>query len=260
MTPAKHTGIRFSEGNHRYTIDGKYVVSVTTALKGIPKDRVLIRWASKLVAEYSVDHLDDVRRMLASGGRGPAVDFLRALPDQKRDTAAVRGTSVHEFAEQIIRGAEVTVPDEQVAYVEGYLHYLEDWEPVSVHDEIAVGSREHGYAGRLDSIQDVPGLGRVIVDYKTGKGVYGEVALQVAAYRFAEFFMDGDVESPMPQVDDAYVLHIQPSEYELRPLVADRDTFGKFLAAKDNYIQNVQSDRLKKLIGDPIEPARREAA
>lgn len=253
-------GIRFNERNHRYTIDGKYAVSVTTALKGIPKDQVLVRWASRLVAEYAVDNLDDVRRMLGSGGRGPAVDFLRALPDQKRDSAAVRGTTVHDFAERILPGEEVTVPEELVSYVEGYLHYIEDWQPESVYNEIMVGSREHGYAGRLDSIQYVPGLGTVIVDYKTGKGVYGVTALQVAAYRFAECFMDGEDEKPMVEVDDTYVLHIQPNEYRLIPLVANRTTFANFLVAKDNYLLNVQSNRLDKLLGEPIEPPVREAA
>lgn len=254
---ARH-GITFNESNHRYSIDGKYVVSVTTALKGIPKQDSLVYWSAETVAEYVVDHLDEVRRMVTSGGPGPAVNFLKALPNQRRNNAAVRGTTVHDYAEQILPGGEVEVPDDLVPYVEGYLHYLEDWNPTSVYNEIIVGSRTHGYAGRLDSIQEIPGLGLVIVDYKTGKNVYGEVALQLAGYRNAETFMDGDDEKPMPAIFGSYVLHIQPNEYALIPVETGPEVFERFLTAKDHYLRNVQSNKLNKLLGEPLAPPARE--
>lgn len=245
---------------HSYTIDGKKAVGVTTALKGIPKD-VLVPWAAKLVAEHVVDNIYDVKRMLDVGGRGPAVHFLKELPNAKRDTAAVRGTAVHGFAEQIIKGDEVEVPEHLAAYVEGYLHYLEDFNPTTVHEELIVGSREHLVAGRLDSIQDIPGYGRAQVDYKTSKGVYGEHALQVAAYRYMEVCVDeGGNEQPNVEVEHTFVLHIMEGDYELIPVQAGPDEFKKFLAALANYRENVQSRKLEKLIGEPIEPPRRDAA
>lgn len=252
------TGVAFNEKNHRYTIDGKYVVSVTTALKGVPKDEALVYWSARSVAEYVVDNLDHVSRMAASGGRGPTVAFLQGIPNQARDTAAIRGTDVHTYAERIMRNEEVEVPHLLVPYVEGYLHFLEDFEPTSVLDEVIVASREYGYAGRLDSAQNIPGLGFVIVDYKTGNRVYGEAALQVAAYRYAEFYMDGALEVPLPAVEDTFVLHIQPNEYQLLQVAADRAAFERFLTAKDNYLSNVQSNKLAKLIGEPVEPPRRD--
>jgi hypothetical protein len=255
MTTRK--GIHFNEKTHRYSIDGKYAVSVTTALNGIPKG-ALVPWAAGSVAEYVVDHLEDVRRLVGSGGRGPAIQFLKGIPDQKRDSAAIRGTTVHDYAELILPGGEVEVPEDLVPYVQGYLHYIEDWNPRSVYNEIIVGSRTHNYAGRLDSVQDVPGLGLVIVDYKAGNRVYGEAALQVSAYRHAETFMDGDVEKPMPEVFGTYVLHIQPNEYELIPLDTGPEVFAKFLAAKANYLENVQSNKLAKLLGEPLTPPGRE--
>lgn len=254
---AARRGVTFSEGNHRYSIDGRHATAVSTALKGIPKD-ALVRWAAKTVAEYVTDNIHDVKRMLDTSGPGFATHFLTELPNQKRDTAAVRGTAVHGFAERVIRGEEVEVPDHLVPYVEGYLHFLEDFDPVTVHEELIVASREHMIAGRLDSIQQIPGFGLCQVDYKTSSGVYGEHALQVAAYRHMEVCVVDGEEQPNPQVEHTFVLHIMPGEYALIPVQAGPVEFGYFLTALANYRQNVMSNRLSKLIGEPVEPPRRE--
>jgi hypothetical protein len=237
---------------HSYKIDGKRAVGVTTALKGIPKD-ALVPWAAKEVATYVVDNIYDVKRMLDSGGKYPTIDFLKGIPNQRRDTAAVRGTSVHALAERYIRGEEIEVPEDVLAYVEGYAQFINDWSPVSVYEELVVANRTHLYAGTLDSIQDLPGIGRALVDYKTSRGVYGEVALQVAAYRYAEVFLDADgAEQPMPEVEATLVLHIQPGTYDLIPLQADEAAFEKYLAPQRNYLANVQSKKLDKLVGEPM--------
>lgn len=239
---------------HSYTIDGKRAVGVTTALKGIPKD-ALVPWAAREVATYVVDNIYDVKRMLDSGGRYPTIDFLKGIPNQKRDSAAVRGTEVHALAEKYIKGEEIEVDDAVRPYVDGYAAFIKDWNPVSVHEELVVASRKHGYAGTLDSIQDIPTLGRCLVDYKTGKGVYGETALQVAAYRYADVYLDADgEEQPMVSVEKTFVLHIQPDSYDLVPLVADEVAFGFYLKAQANYLANVQSKRLDKLLGIPLNP------
>lgn len=259
MTKGRKGITVIDHGNwHEYRIDGQRAVGVTTALKGIPKDDALKRWASKLVAEYTVDNIYDVKKMLDSGGRGPTIYFLAELPNQKRDDAAIRGTAVHGFAEQIIKGDEVEVPEHLAPYVEGYIRYLEDFDPTTVCEELVVANRTHLYAGRLDSIQDIPGHGRAQVDYKTSNRVYGEHALQVAAYRYAETYLaDDGSEEPMIPVDETFVLHIMPGEYELIPVQSGPAEFEKFLVAKANYLNNVQSRKLDKLIGEPIEPPSR---
>lgn len=239
---------------HSYTIDGKRAVGVTTALKGIPKD-ALVPWAAKEVATYVVDNIYDVKRMLDSGGPLPTIEFLKGIPNQKRDTAAVRGTEVHALAEKYIRGEEIEVDDALRPYVDGYAAFIKDWNPVSLHEEIVVASRKHLYAGTLDSIQDIPTLGRCLVDYKTGKGVYGQTALQVAAYRYAEVYLDAEGnEQPMVPVDKTFVLHIQPDAYDLVPLTADEFAFENYLKAQANYLANVQSRKLDKLLGLPLNP------
>lgn len=244
---------------HRYKIDGKWAIGVTTALKGIPKD-ALKYWAAKTVATHVVENINDVKRMLDAGGAGPTINYLKEVPNQKRDDAAVRGTDVHALAEKYIRGEEIEVPLHLQPYVQGYADYIQDWNPTTLHEELVVASRTHGYAGTLDSIQDVPGLGRCLVDYKTSNYVFGEHVLQVAAYRYADVFIDADgVEHPMIPVDRAFILHIKPHDYELIPVQADEDALRKYLAAQTNYVENVQSNKLGKLLGTPIAPPERAA-
>lgn len=246
---------------HRYKIDGRWAVGVTTALKGIPKDDALKRWAARLVAEHAVDNLDKVRAMMAESGPGFAKHFLKELPNQRFKSAGIRGTEVHLLAEKYIRGEEIEYTDEQKPYILGYAAYIEDWQPTSVHEELVVASREHGIAGTLDSIQDIAGLGRCLVDYKTSNYVYGEHALQVAAYRHMEVYLDAEGnEHPMVEVDRAFILHIKPHDYQLIPVLAGPDEFARFLKARDNYVANVQSNKLDKLLGIPLDPPGRDAA
>lgn len=244
---------------HRYQIDGKWAIGVTTALKGIPKDALKV-WSARLVAEHVVDHMDDVQRMLDNGGPGPTVHYLKELPNQKRDDAAIRGTDVHTLAVQYIRGEPVEVPAHLEPYVRGYAEYIDDWNPTTLYEELVVANRKHGYAGTLDSIQDIPNLGRALVDYKTSGGVYGEYALQVTAYRHAEVYVDEDGnEQPMMPVDATYILHIKPDDYALIPVESGEDAFRKYLAAQANYLENVQSKKLDKLLGLPLTPPERAA-
>lgn len=262
--PAKQSVKRSNQGSgHSYWIDGKRADGVTTALKALPKE--LTRWAARTVANYVVTNPDNVMGMLRSGGQAPTQDFLVGLPFQRRNEAAVRGTAVHKLAEQVVTGIEVAVPEHLVGYVENYIRFLDEFQAVSVHEELVVASRTHHYAGTLDSIQDIPGLGRVLVDYKTGNGIYGETALQVAAYRFAEVYLDSEGnEQPMVPVDDTYVLHVQADGYALYPLIAGEETFESFLSVLDVYRRCVKQVRgtkkLDTLIGQPVELPLRGAA
>lgn len=265
MTTAKKPGIkRWNQGSgHGYSIDGQRATGVTTALKALPKE--LTRWAARTVATYVATNPEHVMGMLRTGGQAPTVDFLTGLPFQKRNDAAVRGTAVHKLAERVVKGEEVEVAEHLVGHVESYIRFLDDFNPTSVHEELVVASREHLYAGTLDSIQDIPGLGRVLVDYKTGNGIYGETGLQVAAYRFADRYLDSEGnEQPMIPVDDTYVLHVQADGYALYPLLADEEAFETFLLVLNVYRRAIQKERdtkkLDLLIGRAIEPPTRSAA
>lgn len=232
MTRAPQRGLTFSPGNHTYRLDGRPVPSVTTVL-GVLDKPAIPRWAATRVAEFVADN-PDVVDSLRSMGRGPMVQALKGVPWEQRDTAATRGTTFHEYAERIANGEEVDVPDEQVPLVENALRFMEDYDIRPVLVEGCVGSREHGYAGKLDLIAD-SNVGRAIWDYKSGKAIYPRTSLQLVAYAFADFTGENGNESPVPEVEASYGVHIREDGYDVVPLAFSRAVFEEFLIIRRAY-------------------------
>jgi hypothetical protein len=238
-------GLKFYEASHRYKLDGEWVPGVTTIL-GVLDKPAIPKWAATQVAEYVADNPAGVEELRAMG-RGPMVQALKGLPWAKRDTAAVRGTDVHNFAEKIVNGETVEVPEHLAGYVEAALAFMDDYaiEPVLV--EAVVGSREHRYAGKLDLVADSSRHPRAIYDYKTtASGIYGTTAWQNAAYAFAEFYGTEGVEWPMALegIQASYGVHLRPDGYSVHPLSFSPAVFQEFLAIRAAYDAN------KRAVGD----------
>ena len=223
--------LKFYPASHRYKLDGSWVPGVTTLIgKGLPKP-ALPYWSAKMVAEWVADNpglTEDLKRM---GGRGPAVAFLKELPWQKRDEAAIRGTDVHALAERIVHGDEVEVPEHLAAHVQGYVDWLDATNVEPLLTERPCASRQWQYAGTFDLIARIDGV-TWMLDVKTSSGVYGSMALQLAAYANAEFYLDADdAEQPMPPIDRYGVLHVTEAGTALHylPASANDSTWKDFL-------------------------------
>jgi hypothetical protein len=209
---------------HRYRLDGKHVSGVTTLLnKGYPKP-MLIPWAARTVAEYVADNFATVSEVYDKG-REDVVDLIKNAHNRKRDRAAARGTDVHAYAEKLIHGEDVEVPQHLDGYVDGYVSFIDDWKIVPVLTERICASRQHWYSGTFDAVVQF-GAGhlegqRYMLDWKTSRGVYGDSSMQLAAYANSEFYLDDDgQEQPTPKVDGLGVVHITPSGTDLY-LVSD---------------------------------------
>ena len=228
--------------------------SVTTILSGgIPKP-ALTNWAAKSVAEYVAANLDEVRA-IASKNTAAAIDLMKGSPWRQRDAAALQGSAIHAWAEAHVLGQDPPAPPKaHKPYLDGFLRFLDEWQPAYEMSEATVYSRQYGYAGTLDAIATLDGA-RTLIDYKTGKGVYGEVALQLAAYRFAEFVgMPNGDEVPMTPVDGAAVLHLTPDGYVLIPVTADEVAFRFFLYAQQVRIFGESVSR--EVLGAPLSAPR----
>lgn len=235
-TPVR--GLKFTPGNHAYYLDSKRVPGVTTIL-GVLDKPAIPKWAAKTVAEYVADNPDGVAALRAMG-RGPMVAALKEIPWQRRDDAGERGTSFHDFADQIVRGGEPEVPESLVPLVEQSIEFMEQWHIKPILIEAAVASREHRWAGTLDLIAEyvhpVTGHeGTAIWDWKTGKAIYPEYALQLAAYGHAEFTgLLGD-ESPLPVCDAAFGVQIRSDGHDVHPLEYGPHVYDEFLAIRRVY-------------------------
>jgi hypothetical protein len=239
---------------HWYKLDGEKVDGVTTVIgNGIPKP-ALMPWAAREVATFAADNLE----LLGQLDRDARIDLLKGAHYRDRDRAARRGTEVHTLAERLIRDEEIDVPDELVGHVDSYLAFLRDFNPQPILVEAVVGNRTHKWMGTLDLLAKV-GDRTLLMDIKTTRsGIYGETALQLAAYRFAEFYLDADGnEQPMPPSDGCAAIWVRADGYDLVPVEAGPDTYRTFRYAQQ--IAKWQTETSKEAVGDVIQP-RGEAA
>lgn len=257
----RREGRRYGKATHWYE-DGRgdKIPGVTTILdQGVPKP-ALVGWGIKSVAEYALDHWSELEKLTPSA----RLAELKGSPYAVRDAAANRGTEIHALAEQLLKGEEVAVPPELAGHVKAYVDFLNDWEPEVILAESSVVNFTVGYAGTLDKVVRLPGLCPVLgcgsgcvwlMDTKTGKGVYGDVALQLAAYRFAESHV-GPAGGllPMPEVDHCAVVHVREDGYKLIPVRADRDVFQEFRHAA--RVARWSSDLSKTVVGAPLQAER----
>lgn len=202
------SGLVFYPKSHRYRLDGQWVPGVTGLIsKGLPKP-ALPYWSARTVAEWVADNPDLTEDLKRMGGRGPAVAFLKELPWQKRNEAAMRGIDVHALAERLVHGEEVAVPEHLAAHVQGYVDWLDSSGCEPILTERPVASRQWRYAGTFDLIAKLDGA-IWLLDVKTSSGVYGSTALQLTAYGNAEFYVDdADEEQPLPTIERYGVLHV----------------------------------------------------
>lgn len=251
--------LTYTDETHAYSLDGRRVVNVTSVLSGgLPKG-ALVNWAARSVAEHVMTNPDEVRALWAMGWE-PGAKALAAIPDQRRDEAAARGTKFHDLAEIISGGELVHVPPALADMARGFVAWLDRFQPEVVLTETAVASRRYRYAGRFDLLAYVTtaehGRRLCMLDVKTSRAVYGDTALQCAAYARAEFYLDADgAETPVPTVDGMGVIHVTDQGTELYDLGPVEPAWSEFLACLATYRG---TQRRRNLLGPPAEPAGAE--
>ena len=237
----------FGRPSHHYEdATGRRIPGVTTILKGGLPTPALINWAGNVTAEYAVNNWADLAVK-------PVAERLKELKECKwaeRDAAARRGTEVHALGEQLVHGRQVEVPDELSGHVESYVRFLDRWQPDPILTEVTVYHRQYDYAGTLDLICKMDGA-TWLLDLKTGRsGVYGETALQLAAYRYAEKYLDRDgTARDMPPVDHTGVVWVRSDGYDLIPVSTGPEILTYF---RHVAVVARRSGTLRELIGEAL--------
>lgn len=220
--------------NHSYWVDGVKVISITTVLReGIPHPQYGVADVRK-AARFATDHWGELSGVPEDERRARIED----APRQLLRAAATRGTVVHKYAERLQAGEELDVPEEYVGLVDSYLGFVREWQPREVVVERPFFAPKLMYAGQPDLVADLADGHRWLLDWKTGaSGIWPEHALQLAAARFADVWLD-DSGEPQPVADlgieAAACVHLRSDgTYELRPVEATTEAWRAFLHAKE---------------------------
>ncbi|CAM5363044.1 hypothetical protein GCM10010329_85030 [Streptomyces spiroverticillatus] len=242
------TAVRtIKRGGSRFYVDpvnAEKLPGVTSVVGMLPKP-FLVYWAARLTAETAVQNLDAVRSIAERDAEG-AVDYLRHAHSRYTKLRAGIGSDAHDLFERMIRGEAIgRVHPDLEPYRAGFAEFLDAVRPELVSAEDIAWSDEHQYAGSFDAILRVRlsedgtpdhengEWHTLIVDWKTSKSAYPDVALQMSAYANADRMISPDGTSePMPELDGAAVLHITPEGWTFKPVRVDREVFDVFLTLR----------------------------
>ena len=221
--------LTFTPGNHTYWLADpvtgkKHRLPSVTGLLGMLDKPQLKRWAARTAADYAADHWDDLAQLTPSA----RARQIAAAPWQERDRAAASGTAIHALAEQLIAGQPVQVPEVIAAKVEAVARWMERNPITDPLTEVRVWTEDDdelgmsGYAGTADLMGLHPRYGLLLLDWKSGSGVYPSMADQLAAYAAADHIVINDVDTPMTRPDTLAVAHVTDGGVDLH--VVDPDS------------------------------------
>jgi hypothetical protein len=225
--------------DHRYIYQGVTYPGVTSVLRVLDKSGPLMVWAARETAEAALllhegatfdaslaaggdavynpnVHVSGIDTLMAAVGRDGVKKALTDRANWKRDEAAQLGTDIHKWADDHISGRDpAPLSETAMLYTQ---HYAEWWSNAGWRLRLSeavvlspsVEGVHGGYGGTFDLLcYDADGR-TVLADIKTGKGVYREAILQLAAYGAAELVSPMGSQSvyPMPAIDRYVVIHV----------------------------------------------------
>jgi len=248
-----------------YEIDGHLLPSVTHVLSCIGKP-ALINWAANqermLVSESAADLYEDLVKLPKPMSRP---SYLATLSGRIGKTKAHQkelakageiGTQVHKLIEWKLRQSlgQVTGPEPRVVDDAQWAYMAwEDWarahQVTPIRIEQTVFHLAHGFAGTMDVLASVDGR-TMLVDFKTGKAIYGEAHLQNVAYQAALQAMghetpDGGliVRLPKLQTDPAFEVAEVPPVDELFPVFLHVLQVWKWWYAQDESYRQKRKEQ-----------------
>lgn len=229
------------------------VPGVTSVLGMLPKP-FLKAWAAKEVAKSAVESgpawLDS---MINTQGAEATVDFLKRAPDRNTREAADIGTAAHGVFEAMVLGHKLPpLTPAMEPFRRQYADLLDKIQPEPIRTEDTVWSETYDYAGSFDLLATVEGR-RCWIDNKTTRsGVHAEVALQLSAYRHADYILDEDGgQTPIPGgADYGLVFHVRPEGWGVYEVPIGPDVFEYFKHLRSVFTWDAQVAR--QVVGRPV--------
>jgi hypothetical protein len=228
------------------------VTSVTGAL---PKP-ALLAWKAWQTARYAVDNKNAWLNMPDE----EAIEWLGQSTNRETNRAAAKGTTVHTVIEKMLRGENFDVEARVAPWIGAAQAFVDDFQPEPGLTERTIFNDKHRFGGTFDfkgRMRRAKELGVCLVDWKTSKGVYPDMGVQiVGGYGLgAEYYLEpstsdsGYTECEWVRPDTALIVHLTPGGYSVRPVPMDDQYRRAFLACLE--IRKWEQEGPK--IGDPYE-------
>ncbi|MDE2015899.1 MAG: PD-(D/E)XK nuclease family protein [Patescibacteria group bacterium] len=215
--------VKFEENPyHRYTINGRKILSVTSVTGLLDKSGPLMWWAT-----------GEMAKAIEAGQ--PIEEARRAYLATKKEAADL-GTRAHQFAQDYIEAKNPEIPEGDPKLQNAILAFLRLWndskiKPIAVEKHLY--SKDWDYAGRCDLVATIGGR-TALIDFKTSKAVYTEFRYQTAAY--AEAYSEMKPKTP---IKNRYVFRFdketgEPEIVKFPPddFMADINAFLNLLSVK----------------------------
>lgn len=247
------------QGIRRYHVEGMYPhpISVTSLIKVIAPATNLTKWIDKKLISAAIDAY--------SKSQDPEVSLQVGLQARWGGSEeADLGTSVHYLCEvSDLKALGRQVDPHPVTDTKKCLTYVRQWEKArEEHDmqilatEVTLVNEEFGYAGTADRVVIVPAISDLplILDLKSGKNLYNDVALQCAALAHCtQILYDDGSLGPIPWDLDkvnGIAAHVRPRSCRLVPLDIEKAwPYFQPLAMLAKW-----KTETVKVRGEPLEP------
>lgn len=229
--------------------------SVTTILNNLNKP-ALVNWAAIEVAKYAYTERDTWHRLEERA----AVDLLKRAPYRNSRKKMDIGSAVHiaidAHLKQGTAAAHFDPPEvddlDLLPYIAGALRFLDDHVDRVIRSEVTFVNLTYRYAGTCDLVAKLDDGRIAVVDWKTGKRLYPEVALQLAAYANNEFAVNQDGSRyTLAPVDVAVGVHLDgQGGYTAQPVELTDQLFKTFIALRT--MQKFRDNLEDSVLGDPL--------
>ena len=228
------------------------VPSVTTIINEYAKSWIG-PWMSKAAAQFTADNLDE----LIALPRDAVYDVVNRASRRISEAAMGKGTKVHEAVEAFLNDEPVVVEDmDRLPQIGAALEFLETHVETVYATEVTFFNLTYQYAGTGDLLCELktpPYEGQTaIVDWKTGKRLYKEVALQLSALANGEFMVGPDLERlDMPEIEIGVAVHLDgEGKYSARPIKLRPEIFKAFVALRTmaKYRAFIEPDVFEKAL------------
>lgn len=253
-TTDARTGLRW------YDWQGRPLLSVTSARRTVGIPHGLHQWTLSQVIARALDQHDELHSILErprrprervrdKNVREEAARWLRAGATEERDRKGALGTAVHDLARMLTRpedvpevvkassgGREFDVPGPLIAPRLAAFHLWRQEAGITIlAAEAQCFNLTVGYAGSMDLLVRARDGSVWVVDIKTGDATYNDYALQLSAYRHAEFIgrsgvVDEALTALLHQASGMAVLHLDDEGAEPQLIRDDEETWNAYRA------------------------------